>query len=152
MVISRYDWLKYSRKCIIRACGRGRGSGRASERGATVLFPTHSLGFLSSLSLSLCCYLYIAARGRVLTIQTANGTLILVSGAAHSLHTICTLTLLMRLRPPPHRGPHPRGDDVCFCCLRNLSATKCKYREYRARVAFKRRAAIRDSAISFESH
>ena len=27
----------------------------------------------------------------------ANGTLILVSATAHSLHTICTLTLLMRL-------------------------------------------------------
>lgn len=63
MVISRYDWLKYSRKCIIRACGGrgrgGRGEGGESERAgvcATVLFPTQAPAF----SLSLCCYLYIA--------------------------------------------------------------------------------------------
>ena len=58
MVISRYDWLKYSRKCIIRACAeeeRGRERERASERAGCVqpcCFP-HNPGFLSSLSLSL---------------------------------------------------------------------------------------------------
>jgi len=63
MVISRYDWLKYSRKCIIRACERGEKE-RENEREEYVqpcCFP-HSPGFLLSLSLSLLLPIYRGAR------------------------------------------------------------------------------------------
>lgn len=111
MVISRYDWLKYSRKCIIRACAEeGRGNGRESKRGVCNRVVSHTAPAFSLLSLSpsLLLPIYRGARScagyidRERNIDPSQRRRALT---AHHLHTyiINAPTTVTAPRPVPAR-------------------------------------------------
>jgi len=104
----------------------GKRSGRTSERSMCNRVVSHTAPAFSLLSLSLslflCCYLYIAARGPCAdyidherNIDPSQRRRALT---AHHLHTyiINAPTTATAPRSAPARRRH-----MCFCCLRNLS-------------------------------
>jgi len=142
MEISRHDWLKYPRKCIIRIPG-GREGGReeckgdnASERATCNRVVSHiarlSLCLSPPLTLSLSLFLslslpiYRAARGRVpagyidreRNIDPSQQRRALT---AHHLHTYI-------INAPTTASAVRARRRVFLGCLQNLFASACKQR------------------------